>query len=115
MANDALEAARRSQPNGAQIDSAGHCDWLADKCPLLHAMLTRATDKAGKLVPATVGLFFDLQDQRPKFLLRDRGMAKKAFGTLDDMSSPLEAIEDALETGKLEWRDDLPQSGKYQR
>ena len=102
--SDALTKAMESQKEGPAVDSAGHCDWLAETCPLVHAMMTKTVHDGKKRKTSTVSVSFDKQDQKLKAALNDRDRRMSVFSTIGHPQEAFEALEHRLESGAASWR-----------
>lgn len=109
---DPLKQVRSKQGSAALGDSLGHDSWLADKCTLVHAMLTRCKDEHGAARrTSTVTVFCDEQDGRFKAVLKDRTSMESLWVTIDDLGQFWEALEDSLDSNGATWRKNRPPHG----
>jgi len=77
---------------------------ISDEFPSLVEALVgiRGEDKLWELPPCTIMIF--LEGDRVKFCLNPKSGPRVAFGTVDDLSKGLSALEKSLSEGNYEWK-----------
>lgn len=101
---DPLADALSKQGGRPATDTHGHDDWLAEHCPTIHALMSRASFQGTARSTSTVSVFFDENDCRLKAALHDRQARKSLYVTLDDARTCFESLEDLATSKSPKWR-----------